>query len=76
MSGGGSWRRDTKEGRLAFLGFAADWWTDEREYDQNKAFAVTDRPVYRPGQTVKFKFWRAERPVRRVLRHFVCRAKI
>ncbi len=47
----------TKEGRLAFSGFNSNWWTDEQEYNQNKAFAITDRPVYRPGQPVKFKFW-------------------
>ena len=49
-----------KEGRLAFLGFETIWWSDrsdESAYDQNKAFAITDRPVYRPGQAVKFKFW-------------------
>ena len=28
-----------------------------REYNQTKVFTITDRPVYRPGQTVKFKFW-------------------
>ncbi|HUE12595.1 MAG TPA: MG2 domain-containing protein, partial [Planctomycetaceae bacterium] len=36
------------------------WWSAQSEksvYDQNKAFAITDRPVYRPGQAVKFKFW-------------------
>ena len=27
------------------------------QYNQVKAFAITDRPVYRPDQTVKFKFW-------------------
>jgi alpha-2-macroglobulin len=47
-------------GRLAFLGFESIWWGDpqpETLYDQNKAFAMTDRPVYRPGQAMKFKFW-------------------
>ncbi len=24
---------------------------------KSKTFAITDRPVYRPGQTVEFKFW-------------------
>ena len=47
----------TKEGRLAFSGFGSNWWTNEQDYNQNKAFAITDRPVYRPGQPVKFKFW-------------------
>jgi alpha-2-macroglobulin len=48
-------------GRLAFLGFENIWWSDSQDeddvYSQNKAFAITDRPVYRPGQTMKFKFW-------------------
>lgn len=49
----------TKEGRLAHLGFNNVWmgqhsWDDLHE---NKAYAITDRPVYRPAQTVKFKFW-------------------
>lgn len=49
----------TPQGRLAFLGFAPLWWNSysDRDYDQNKAFAITDRPVYRPGQTARFKFW-------------------
>ncbi len=49
----------TPEGRLAHLGFNNVWmghhsWDDLNE---NKAYAITDRPVYRPAQTVKFKFW-------------------
>jgi alpha-2-macroglobulin len=51
------------QGRLAFLGFEQIWWNDgspPEDYDQKKAFAVTDRPVYRPGQSVKFKFWARE----------------
>jgi alpha-2-macroglobulin len=50
-------------GRLAFLGFEPIWWNEgspPEDYDQNKAFAVTDRPVYRTGQSVKFKFWARE----------------
>ena len=27
------------------------------EYNQTKVFTITDRPVYRPEQTVQFKFW-------------------
>lgn len=26
-------------------------------YNETKTFAITDRPVYRPGQAVKFKIW-------------------
>lgn len=49
----------TKDGRFAFLGFDRVWHArrhDER-YDETKVFVITDRPVYRPDQTVKFKFW-------------------
>ncbi|MFG0334910.1 MAG: alpha-2-macroglobulin, partial [Maioricimonas sp. JB049] len=28
-----------------------------QKYQQTKVFTITDRPVYRPAQTVKFKFW-------------------
>ncbi len=31
--------------------------TTTPEYNQTKVFAITDRPVYRPKQKVKFKFW-------------------
>ena len=34
------------------------------EYNQTKVFTITDRPVYRPEQTVQFKFWVAPRQVR------------
>ncbi len=49
----------TPEGRLAYLGFTGIWYgrQHDREYNQRKTFVITDRPVYRPGQTVKFKFW-------------------
>lgn len=49
----------TKEGRFAHLGFDAVWYQDRNEsvYQQNKAYLITDRPVYRPGQPVRFKFW-------------------
>jgi uncharacterized protein YfaS (alpha-2-macroglobulin family) len=49
----------TPEGRLAFLGFSGVWYTDyyDAEYNQTKTLFLTDRPVYRPGHTVKFKAW-------------------
>ncbi len=31
--------------------------TTTPQYKQTKVFAITDRPVYRPMQKVKFKFW-------------------
>ncbi|MBW2432284.1 MAG: alpha-2-macroglobulin [Deltaproteobacteria bacterium] len=49
----------TRAGRLAFLGFSSVWYPnyDDTEYHQTKTLVMTDRPVYRPGQTVKFKAW-------------------
>ena len=46
-------------GRFAYLGFTNVWYPQyyDAEYNQTKVFTITDRPVYRPGQTVKFKFW-------------------
>ncbi|MBN2302501.1 MAG: alpha-2-macroglobulin, partial [Lentisphaerae bacterium] len=46
-------------GRLAYLGFSSIWHGRylDREYNQTKVFTITDRPVYRPNQSVKFKFW-------------------
>ncbi len=46
-------------GRLAFVGFSSLWHQpyDPGVYDQTKVFLATDRPVYRPGQAVKYKFW-------------------
>ncbi|MGO8898039.1 MAG: alpha-2-macroglobulin family protein, partial [Isosphaeraceae bacterium] len=49
----------TPEGRLAHLGFAPIWGGRYHDpaYDQVKVYTITDRPVYRPGQPVRFKFW-------------------
>ena len=49
----------TRQGRMAYLGFTSVWSGrhHDREYNQTKVFTITDRPVYRPEQTVKFKFW-------------------
>jgi hypothetical protein len=49
----------TPNGRLAYLGFTGFWPTNsyDAEYNADKVFAITDRPVYRPSQPVKFKFW-------------------
>jgi len=49
----------TPDGRLAYYGFAGIWSGRyyDAQYNQDKAFCMTDRPVYRPGQAVKFKFW-------------------
>lgn len=47
------------DGRHAFLGFSSVWHGNyyDAEYNQTKVFAITDRPVYRPEQTVKYKLW-------------------
>ncbi len=49
----------TPEGRLAYLGFTGFWPANryDAQYNADKVFAITDRPVYRPSQPVKFKFW-------------------
>ena len=49
----------TPGGRFAYLGFTGIWYHDrhDREYNRTKTFVITDRPVYRPKHTVKFKFW-------------------
>jgi tetratricopeptide (TPR) repeat protein len=47
-------------GRLAYLGFTGMWYGRggyDAQYNQTKVFVMTDRPVYRPAQPVKFKFW-------------------
>jgi uncharacterized protein YfaS (alpha-2-macroglobulin family) len=53
--------RDGQPGRFAYHGYAGIWGPSARDHDraynERKVFAITDRPVYRPGQTVKFKFW-------------------
>ncbi len=45
--------------RLAYLGFRRAWIGRHRVsiYDRSRVYAITDRPVYRPGQVAKFKFW-------------------
>ena len=49
----------TGDGRFAYYGFSGAWYGRRRDawYEQAKTFMMTDRPVYRPEQTVKFKFW-------------------
>jgi len=49
----------TETGRHAFLGFTNVWYgrPSDHVFDQPRTFAITDRPVYRPGQSVQFKLW-------------------
>lgn len=52
-------RASSAEGRLAFLGFEGLYFNDNRESfsDQTRLYSITDRPVYRPNQEVKWKAW-------------------
>lgn len=61
-SGGGyQWltTATTPQGRLAYLGFYGLWRAqrDDNPPQQARTFVVTDRPVYRPEDTVEFKLW-------------------
>jgi len=49
----------TPEGRFAHLGFQNVWFGGRahQEWNQRKIHLITDRPVYRPGQEVKWKAW-------------------
>ena len=49
----------SQDGRAAYLGFTNIWSGNiyDHEYNQRKVFGITDRPVYRPKQPVKFKIW-------------------
>ncbi len=49
----------TSNHHLAYLGFSGVWFNNgyDQEYNATRTFVITDRPVYRPQQTVKFKFW-------------------
>lgn len=46
-------------GELAFMGFQGLWTQNKSDakYYQSKAFGISDRPVYRPGDKVNLKFW-------------------
>ena len=43
-----------REGRFAHLGFTNMWKAGyyDAQYEATKVFTITDRPVYRPKQTV------------------------
>lgn len=50
----------TADGRLAYDGFARFWTPQPMKWRMNgqaKVFAITDRPVYRPEHTVKYRMW-------------------
>ena len=72
----------TANGRLAYLGFDNVWYGnyEEQEHNQVKIFPITDRPVYRPKQTVKFKAWvrraRYDMPEKSEFANTKCRVEI
>lgn len=50
----------TKAGRFAYSGFERFWYSrsvNEKYPQRPKVYGITDRPVYRPGQKVDYKFW-------------------
>ena len=49
----------TKDGRIALLGFQHYWQfaVEASQHLELKAYGVSDRPLYRPGETIKTKFW-------------------
>ncbi|MFN9183263.1 MAG: alpha-2-macroglobulin family protein [Planctomycetota bacterium] len=52
----------TADGRKAHLGFSGAWVSPYQQdgYGGTKIYGITDRPIYRPGQTLKYKFWLRE----------------
>lgn len=48
-----------KDGQLAYLGFEHLYFGSGRDRfdEQGRLYTITDRPVYRPGQEVKWKAW-------------------
>ena len=49
----------TPDGRFAYLGFTGIWGGQyyDQAYNEKKVYFISDRPVYRPDSTAKFKFW-------------------
>ncbi|MCA9132567.1 MAG: hypothetical protein KDA45_05420, partial [Planctomycetales bacterium] len=49
----------SRSGRLALLDFEHLWQSQRSDptYGELKAYGVSDRPLYRPGEKVKAKFW-------------------
>lgn len=48
-----------KQGRLAYSGFESFYYqrSNAEQLRQSRIFTMTDRPVYRPGQPVKWQLW-------------------
>ena len=49
-------------GRLAYMGFDRVWFgsSSRSTLISKKAYFLSDRPVYRPGQSVHYRFWARE----------------
>lgn len=50
----------TNDGRLAYDGFNSVWQASSiahLNYSPTKVYTITDRPVYRPEHTVKYRLW-------------------
>ncbi|MBI2808212.1 MAG: alpha-2-macroglobulin [Planctomycetes bacterium] len=45
--------------RFAYMGFTYAWYGQryDAEYNADRTFVITDRPVYRPEHNVQFKIW-------------------
>ncbi|MCD8350721.1 MAG: MG2 domain-containing protein [Planctomycetaceae bacterium] len=50
---------ETDDGRLAYLGFDSVWpiHSGDTQSGRESCFVITDRPAYRPGQSIDFKIW-------------------
>ncbi|MBI3821611.1 MAG: alpha-2-macroglobulin, partial [Planctomycetes bacterium] len=49
----------SQESRMAYMGFNYIWHNTrhDQEYEADRTFVITDRPVYRPDNNVQFKAW-------------------
>lgn len=45
--------------RFAFFGFKNFWYSsrDDSRYQNDRAYFISDRPVYRPGDAIDYKLW-------------------
>jgi len=60
LDGAYTWFVTTGAGdRLAWRGWSSIWRNRiyDAEYNETKVYTITDRPVYRPDQSVKYKLW-------------------
>jgi uncharacterized protein YfaS (alpha-2-macroglobulin family) len=50
---------NNQDGRFAFMGYTNIWYgrRHDQDYNQTRTLVITDRPVYRPENTVHLKAW-------------------